>query len=85
MKLAPELYVGYTHEFMDQQSLSARFYGGATKFPTNVDVSRDDNFYYGAGLSGLLRDNVSAFVRYEGEIYSDAKSSCLKAGLTIKF
>lgn len=85
LKLAPELYVGYAHEFMNEKSLTSNLIGGTTKFSTDVDISRDDSFYYGAGLSGLLRKNISAFVRYEGEIYSSAKSNYLKAGLTIKF
>jgi outer membrane autotransporter protein len=85
MKLAPELFLGYAHEFMNQTGIDAAFAGGVAKFPTEIDINRENTFYYGAGLSGLLRNNISAFVRYEGELYSGAESNALKAGLTIKF
>ncbi len=85
MKIAPEVFVGYAHEFMDEENIEARFVGGTTKFSTDVDSNRDDSVYYGAGLSGLLSDSTSAFVRYEGEAYGGSRSSALKVGLTVRF
>jgi outer membrane autotransporter protein len=85
MKLAPEFFVGYAHEFMDEEDLQARFQGGITKFSADVDSNRDDSVYFGAGLSSLINDNTSAFVRYEGECYSGNRSSALKLGLTLRF
>ncbi|MFA5423725.1 MAG: autotransporter domain-containing protein [Phycisphaerae bacterium] len=85
MKLAPEIFVGYSHEFVDDEDIQARFLGGTTKFSTNVDSGRDDSVYYGAGLSGLLNEKTTAFVRYEGEAYSGTRSTALKIGLTYRF
>jgi len=85
MKLAPEFFVGYAHEFMDEEDLQARFLGGVTKFSADVDSNRDDSVYFGAGLSGLINENTSAFVRYEGEAYSGSRSSAMKVGLTVRF
>jgi outer membrane autotransporter protein len=85
VKIAPELFVGYAHEFMDEENIEARLLGGVTKFATDVDSNRDDSVYYGAGLSGLLGKNTSAFVRYEGEAYGGSRSSALKVGLTVRF
>lgn len=85
MKLAPEFFVGYAHEFMDEEDLQARFLGSVTKFSADVDIDRDDSVYYGAGLSGLINDNTSIFIRYEGECYSGTRSSDMKVGLTLRF
>jgi outer membrane autotransporter protein len=85
MKLAPEFFVGSAHEFMDEEDLQARFLGGVTKFGADVDSNRDDSVYFGAGLSGLINENTSAFVRYEGECYGGNRSSALKLGLTVRF
>ncbi len=85
MKLAPEFFVGYAHEFMDEEDISARFAGGVTKFSADVDSNRDDSVYFGAGLSGLLNENTSAFIRYEGEAYGGSRSSAIKVGMTIRF
>jgi outer membrane autotransporter protein len=85
LKLAPEFFVGYAHEFMDEEDLQARFLGGVTKFSADVDSNRDDSVYFGAGLSGLINESTSAFVRYESECYRDSRSSALKLGLTLRF
>jgi outer membrane autotransporter protein len=85
MKLAPEFFVGYAHEFMDEEDLQVRFQGGVTKFSADIDSNRDDSVYYGAGLSGLINDNISAFVRYEGEYYGGNRSSAIKLGLALRF
>jgi uncharacterized protein with beta-barrel porin domain len=84
-KIAPEIFAGYAHEFMDEENIEARFISGTTKFSANVDSSRDDCIYYGAGLSGLLNERTSAFVRYEGQTYNGSRSTALKIGLTLKF
>lgn len=84
-KVAPEIFVGYSHRFTDDDSMNARFVNGVTKFSTNIDTDKTDSVYYGAGLSSLLTERISAFVRYEGEAYSGNKSNSLNLGFTITF
>ncbi len=85
LKVAPELFVGYAHEFIDAEEIEASFMGGATKFVTDIDSNRDDSVYYGAGLSVLLKENVSAYVRYEGEYSSGSEINALNVGITMLF
>ncbi|GEM_PF-2446756 len=85
MKLVPEFFVGYAHEFMNEKDIHARFTGGVTKFSTDIDSGRKNSVYFGAGLSTLLKENISAFVSYEGEAYSGGGANALRTGLTIKF
>ncbi len=84
-KVIPEMFVGYAHQFIDENSVEARFVNGVTKFSSDVDSSRDDSVYYGVGLASLLSEDVSAFVRYEGESYSGGQTNSLNLGLTIRF
>ena len=85
MKIAPELFVGYSRELMDDEDIESSFVDGAARFTTEVDSNRDDSVYYGAGLSVLLRENVSTYVRYEGESYSGSSINSLHFGITVRF
>jgi outer membrane autotransporter protein len=84
-KIVPELFAGWAHEFMNNEDLKARFAEGTAKFTTDVDSNRDDSVYFGAGVSALLKKNISAFVRYEGEYSSGNKINALNVGITILF
>jgi len=84
-KIVPELFVGWTHQFMDEEDITAGFVNGAARFTTNVDNYRTDSVYFGAGISALLRENISAFVRYEGERSGGNDIKTLNVGITIKF
>ena len=83
VQVIPEVFVGYAHQFLDEESVNARFVNGVTKFSTDIDSDRDNSVYYGAGLSVLLSEDVSAFVRYEGESYSGSKTNRVDLGLTM--
>ena len=85
VKIIPEIFVGYAHQFIDEERIHARFMNGVTKFSTDIDSDRDNSAYYGAGLSSLLSENISAFIRYEGERYSGGRSNRFDLGLTIRF
>ncbi|MDD5064699.1 MAG: autotransporter domain-containing protein, partial [Phycisphaerae bacterium] len=84
-KVIPEVFAGWAHEFMDDENIQARFVDGTAKFTTGVDDEWDDSVYFGAGLSALLKKNVSAFVRYEGEYSSGNGINALNFGITVLF
>ncbi len=84
-KIVPELFGGWAHEFIDDEDIKARFVQGTAKFTTDVDNGRDDSVYFGAGISALLKENISAFVRYEGEHSSGNDIKALNVGITVLF
>ena len=84
-KIAPELFVGWAHEFMDEENIKAGFADGTAKFTTDVDGDGGDSVYFGAGISALLKENISAFVRYEGEHSAGNDIRTLNVGITILF
>ncbi len=83
--VAPELFAGYAHEFMDEENMRSRLLGGTTKFTTDVDNDRKDSFYLGGALSATLTQNTSAFIRYESEFYSGNDSHAVSGGVTFLF
>ena len=85
MLIVPELFVGYAHEFIDEEDITSRLLGGTSKFTTNVESERQDSFFFGGSLTGNLNKNTSTFIRYEGEIYSGNKSHVLTGGLMFLF
>jgi len=85
-KIVPELFAGWAHEFMDDEDIKARFVQGTAKFTTDVDSDWDDSMYFGVGISALLKKNISAFVRYEGEYsFSSNGINALNVGITFLF
>jgi len=84
-KIVPELFAGWAHEFINNEDIKARFVQGTAKFTTDVDNGMDDSVYFGAGISALLKENISAFVRYEGEYSSGNSINALNVGITVLF
>ena len=84
-KIVPELFAGWAHEFIDDEDIKARFVQGTAKFTTDVDSNWDDSVYFGGGISALLKENISAFVRYEGEYSSGNSINALNVGITVLF
>ena len=85
LQVAPEVYVGYAHQFIKEDSVDAKFVNGTTKFSTDVDSDRDDSVYYGAGVSSLISEDISAYFGYEGETFTNNQTHALNAALTVRF
>lgn len=84
-KVVPELFVGWAHGFIDNEDIEARFVEGTAKFTTGVDDDWDDSVYFGAGISALLKENISVFVSYKGEYSSGNIINALNVGMHITF
>lgn len=84
-RLLPEASLGWAHQFDAESDLSARFVGGVTPFTTRVGTDARDSLYLGAGLSALLSDTASAYVRYEGEFATESQSHTLLVGVNVRF
>ena len=84
-KIASEIFCGWAHEFIDDDGITARFVDGTAKFTNNIDNDRQNSVYFGAGLSTLLKENISAFARYEGDFSETNSTHSLNFGITILF
>jgi len=85
--LIPEAYVGWAHEFLgDDDSLTANFIGAAgTPFTVSTRRLDRDSVQFGAGASALLSEELSAFLRYDGEWQSSSDSHAIVGGFSIRF
>ncbi|HUU93447.1 MAG TPA: autotransporter domain-containing protein [Phycisphaerae bacterium] len=84
VKICPEAFGGWWHEYLGDQSLQAHFAQGVTRFRTEREFCRD-GAYYGAGVSVLLKKNVSAYVRWQGTVSNLAEGNAVIGGVGMRF
>ncbi len=84
VKVCPEAFGGWWHEYLGDQSLDAHFAQGVARFRTEREFSRD-GAYYGAGVSVLLKKNVSAYVRWQGTVSNLDESNAVIGGVGVRF
>ncbi len=83
--LVPEVFAGWSREYIEDQSLDASFLAGGTKFTTDQGGLGGDSAYFGAGVSAKLDDGLALFVRYEGAQSSSESAHFFSAGVKIPF
>ena len=86
VRLMPRVEVGYAHEFLDQdQTLQARFVGGASPFTVAAAGPARDSVYYAAGVTALLNHRTTLDLGYAGETANDQQTHALRLGLRLTF
>jgi len=85
MRIAPEAFVAWGHEFLGDDDIDANFAGGSTQFTISPSESDSDSLYTGVGFSTLIDEGISAFLRYEAELSSDIQTHGIGAGLSMMF
>ena len=84
VKVCPEAFGGWWHEFLGDQSLEAHFAQGVARFRTEREFSRN-GAYYGAGVSVLLNENVSVYLRWQGTVSNLDESNAVIGGVGVRF
>jgi outer membrane autotransporter protein len=85
MKIVPEAYLGWGHEYLEDDKISSKFVGQTTPFAFESDADNRDSLLFGAGVSFLLEENVSLYLRYDSDWDSNQAVHNVSAGLQIKF
>ena len=84
--IVPEVSAGWEHEFLqDDADVVTRFAAGSDRFSADTSSVEEDTFYAGAGLSLLIGDRASAFLRYEGNFGDETDVHGVAAGVTVGF
>ncbi|MHC4430112.1 MAG: autotransporter outer membrane beta-barrel domain-containing protein, partial [Planctomycetota bacterium] len=83
--IVPYFFVGWEHEFMDDEDVAARFAPGSSPFLIDTGNPAKDSVFVGGGANVLLKHNVSAFIRYEGSFSDDSDVSGIAGGISIAF
>ncbi len=81
----PYLYMGWEHEFIDDDSIDAAFASGGSPFTIDVGTRDTDAYFVGGGVNLLVNNNVSAFFRIEALAGSNSSSVGAAAGFSIAF
>ena len=80
-RLTPELSVGWAHEYLATDRLTASFAAGDTGFETSPPLVFRDSGYVGVGLTMHLRASMQFYCRYDGEFAGTGTSHGVNTGL----
>lgn len=85
VKVVPQVFAGWAHEYLQNDVLEARFVGGVTPFLTDRGGIFRDAGYYGLSLTALPRDHTSLFARYNGEYSTGGHFTAVDLGMIVEF
>ncbi len=85
MSIVPEIYLGWGHEYLEDDKIQSKFVGQTTPFAFESDSDDEDSLLFGAGVSFLLENHTSLFVRWDGSCSSEDVSHTVSAGLRWDF
>ena len=83
--LVPEVFAGWSKEYIDDQSLDASFLAGGAKFTTEQRGLAGDSAYFGVGVAARLDSGSVLFLRYEAVQSSSESAHFFSAGVKIPF
>jgi len=82
----PEISMGWLHESLaNGDDITAKFLGSPESFNTNRSSPDRDTFVIGTGITSLLSDTVSAYLRYDGSFNQNGDGHTASAGVCIHF
>ena len=84
-KLVPYLFLGWEHEFLEDDDIEATFASGGNPFLIDTGSRVSDSVIVGGGINARLRHDMSAFIRFENAIAADGDATTVAAGLSINF
>ncbi len=84
----PEVWGGWEVEYLNtggmRNSTTAAAIGGQT-YATNLNGMDTYRVYWGAGLTALIRDNISIYGRYDYKSWKSGSNTGVSAGIKIGF
>ena len=85
VKIVPEVFAGWAHEYMQDDVLEAQLVGGVTPFGIDRGGVFRDAGYYGVSLTTLPRQHTSLFARYNGEYSSGGHFTAVDVGAAVAY
>ena len=85
LRPVPYMYMGWEHEFVDDDNIEAAFAGGGSPFLINVGNRDEDAFFIGGGVNLLIKKNMAAFLRIESVRASNSDAVGVAAGVSVAF
>lgn len=84
-QIVPELFLGWAHEYLADETLNARFTAGAATFATDPGGLFRDAAYFGGGLSLARGSRGAFFLRYTGELCNGGQFNAGDVGFSLGF
>jgi outer membrane autotransporter protein len=85
VKIVPEAFAGWAHEYLENDPLEAQLIGGVTPFWINRGGIFRDAGYFGAGLTVLPGNHCSLFARYNGEFSNGGHFNAVDLGVIVEY
>ncbi len=85
VRIKPEIYVAWGHEFMDNDVPTRTFVGGTTGFSPTVPAPDRDSIEFGAGATTMVDGATAVFLRYDGKVFSSGQIHAVTLGVKLLF
>lgn len=85
VRIVPEAYLGWAHEYVDEDNVSARFVGQNTPFSFSPNTGDSDSLIFGAGTSVLLNETTSVYFRWDGQCGDETTAHNVAVGMSFSF
>ncbi|MCP3901994.1 MAG: autotransporter domain-containing protein [Planctomycetes bacterium] len=76
---------GWEHEYMENDDIASTFSAGGSPFAVDTGNRDDDSIFIGGGFTRIIRDNMTAFLRYEGLFGDTSEVHALSGGISVRF
>jgi outer membrane autotransporter protein len=84
-KLLPYVFLGWEHEYLDDDDVEALFTSGGNPFQIDTGTRESDSVFFGTGVNALIKHNMSTFFRIERAIGDDSDVTGFAAGVSLVF
>jgi autotransporter-associated beta strand protein len=84
-KIVPAVSLAWTHEYLDDNRVTASFVGGSTPFVVESGLGKTDGAAWSMGVTAAMTSRLSLYLRYDGQWVPHDQSHSFSAGLTLGF
>ena len=81
----PEFSIGWAKTWGDLGEIQATFQGNSTPFEFTPGSNNDQAFLVGGGVTTLLTERISLYVKYDGELSENNQVHSISSGMKFKF
>jgi autotransporter-associated beta strand protein len=83
--MIPEFMLGWEHEYLGEgDSINGTFAGNGV-FNVNTGNPDENSFYFGAGLTAIIDEQWTTFIRYEGNVSENGETHGISGGVRFEF
>ncbi len=85
MLMIPELMIGWEHEYLGEGDSINGTFSGVGAFNVNTGNPDEDSVFFGAGLTAIVDEQWTTFIRYEGNVSADGETHGISGGVRFEF